>query len=79
MTKHRDPEPPKSYNKKTAASTVSPLLTLLTVNPIKLETDQGQKVLEFPTNYSSGLKLLGFQLLGFYCKPTPYKAKSPKP
>ena len=75
MTKHSDPEPPKSYNKKTAASKVSPLLTLPTVNPIQLETDQGQKVLELP---SSGLKLLGFQLLGFYCKPTPYKAKSPK-
>ena len=36
-------------------------------NPKSWKPDEGQIVLEFPIHYSQGLRLLVFQLLGFYC------------
>ena len=36
--------------------------------PKSWKPDQRQLVLGFPIHYSSDLRLLGFQLLGFYCR-----------
>ena len=41
-----------------------------TVNPKKLETGlrPNNAGIPYTIHYSSGLRLLGFQLLGFYCR-----------